>query len=263
MTAVAPTLAETFGGIPLIDNTFDSGRFLTAVASTRLYRAGRADELVAAAAEDRALLLEDALDPERALAFRDLRPFPGDVYLLSEERAREASGALTELAALVPRWNILNELSINFLGLRRPGVIGSSNFAFPQHIFLAEEAFASQTELLEQVLHEVSHNWLYLVEEMWPLHRTTGDVVFELPSGTSNRNPGEVLGASHVTRNLQALYHALPQTPETRQRLKDLEQYMNGCIELLGHTEAHLTAFGREVANRLLSEDIPASSSRA
>ncbi|GAA2652433.1 hypothetical protein GCM10010425_77600 [Streptomyces spororaveus] len=246
-----PTLTEAFGGIPLIDGSFDSGRFLTAVATTRLFRAGQTDNLLAASSEQRAVLLNEVLSPEKALASRDLRPFPDDVNPLHEDRARAAAEALAQLAELVPRWSILTELSINFLGLRRPGVIGSSNYAFPQHIFLAEEAFASPTELLEQVLHEVSHNWLYLVEEMWPLHRTTGDVVFELPSGTSNRNPGEVLGASHVTRNLQALYRALPVNTETQQRLEELDHYMDGCIELLEHTNAHLTDVGREVADRL------------
>jgi hypothetical protein len=257
-----PTLTETFGGVPLVDDTFDSARFLTAVATTRLYRAGRADDLVAASADERVTLLHDILTPKQALAARDLRPLPDDVHPLSAEKAQEAAEALRQLADLVPRWGMLKRLSINFLGLRRRGVIGSSNYAFPQHIFLADEAFASRTELLEQVLHEASHNWLYLVEEMWPLHRTTGDVVFELPSGTSNRNPGEVLGASHVTRNLQTLYRALPYSEGTRQRLQDLDEYMHGCIGLLEQIDPYLTEVGREVAQRLRSVE-PRNAQRA
>ncbi|MFI6686638.1 aKG-HExxH-type peptide beta-hydroxylase [Streptomyces sp. NPDC050485] len=253
MTAI-PSLEATFGGIPLVDSAFDSAKFLTAVATTRLFRAGDADTLLAASGQEREHLLGQVLDPARALELRGSHPFRSDVMPLPAEKELEAQDALAQLAHLVPHWRLLRQLRITFHGLQRPGTIGSSNFNFPQHIFLGAEAFQTRTELLEQVLHETSHNWLYLVEEMWPLHRTTGDVLFDLPSGTSNRNPGEVLGAAHVTRNLIALYRALPPSEPTGQRLGDLHDYMAGCCELLEQVAPHLTDVGHEVALRLQSD---------
>ena len=42
---------------------------------------------------------------------------------------------------------------------------------WPQHVLLADEAFAADAELREQLVHELAHQWLYLIEDIWPLDR--------------------------------------------------------------------------------------------
>ncbi|WTO32910.1 HEXXH motif-containing putative peptide modification protein [Streptomyces achromogenes] len=249
------SLRSLFGGVPLVDDTFNARRMLTAVATTRLFRAGRAKEIERSQGKELEALLSDALIPQRALELRHhsgFVSFPDDVAKMAPEDQHIAQQTLHGLAALVERWHILDSVPFNFAELRRPGVISSSNFGHPQHIFLSREAFRSPLELTEQILHESSHNWLYFIEEMWPLHTTHGEVTVDLPSGTSHRNPAEVLGASHVTTNLLTLYRSLPASDATHHRIRELEDYLCGCAELIRSVEPHLTVIGKEIGARLL-----------
>jgi hypothetical protein len=63
----------------------------------------------------------------------------------------------------LPPWTDLIRLPLVFLGLEHSAAISSSTFAWPQHIFLAPAAFARPATLAEQVTHETSHQWLYLL----------------------------------------------------------------------------------------------------
>jgi len=115
---------------------------------------------------------------------------------------------------------------------------------WPQHVLLAEAAFVSERELREQLVHELCHQWLYLVQELWTLADPQAEEV-TLPSGTPGRAPDEVLGAAHVAAALIRLYRASCDGP--RGRIEHLIGYGNACLE-----SAHgLTDAGTRLAERL------------
>lgn len=106
----------------------------------------------------------------------------------------------------------------------------------------------TSAELREQVVHELSHQWLYLIEELWALE-IHGARHTTLPSGTADRAPAEVLGAAHVAAALIRMYRASTTAPAAR--LARLADYGSGCLELLGVLDNDLTDAGHSVARRL------------
>lgn len=179
---------------------------------------------------------------------------------LSPERLTAVDEALATIAAAVPAWQQLVRLPIRFLQLRDSGrAIGASCYAWPQHVLLGDDAFASSAELAEQVLHEVSHNWLYLVEEIKTLQHHDCDHTLTLPSGTSEREPDEILGAAHVVVNVRRLWQQMDVPEEQRsRRLADLASYLDGCLALLDEARVCLTDDGQALADRLLQEAVAA-----
>jgi hypothetical protein len=116
-------------------------------------------------------------------------------------------------------------------------------------VLLADEAFASRRELDEQLLHELAHQWLYLIEDVWPLHRP-GAPALTLPSGTRDRSPAEILGAAHVAAALIRFYRQQPGDWATA-RIAALTGYGSGCLELAGTVSEHLTDEGTLIARQL------------
>ena len=106
----------------------------------------------------------------------------------------------------MPAWAPLLSLPVRYARLHPDGgAISASSRDWPQHVLLADDAFASDAELREQLVHELAHQWLYLIEDIWPLDRP-GAARLTLPSGTRDRAPAEVLGAAHVAAALTRMY---------------------------------------------------------
>jgi hypothetical protein len=237
-----------FGGYPLLDDGFRSSRLLAAAACVRWQRATSAG-MDTSSWEPRAML-----DPAVALAVRglDLR-LDIEWIPLSDEDGSAVADALVVICSSVPEWTDLMRMPLRF-GSPPPGwgSISASAFAWPQHIWLARRAFATPAGLAEQVLHEISHQWLYLIEEMAPLQAEDADLRVVLPSGTSDRTVSELLGALHVCLNLRRLWKAIPVDDDIRAlRLDHLEMYIAGCRTTLRDVEHVLTVDGRELAARM------------
>lgn len=243
-SAVSP--AE-FGGYPLLDDSFARDRALVAVACARCYRLtghGRptADEL-------RRVLL-----PEEAVRVRRLDlDLPMESSELTAERALAVSAALESVRRAVPTWAPLLDVPWRFRQLEDGGrAIGASTFAWPQHVFLGDRAFASHHELTEQLVHELSHGWLYLLEELSPLQHEGCTRLITLPSGTSERGVSELLGALHVVANLRRLWRGLDVDEESRaHRLAALDAYFTDALRTLTDTQSCLTAEGAALSDRL------------
>ncbi|MDO0917762.1 HEXXH motif-containing putative peptide modification protein [Streptomyces sp. DT2A-34] len=255
MASAASFTEREFGGFPFLDLSFLPGRLLTAVACVR---ASRRTGSAAPPGPDE---LNDVLTPLTALAIRrmDMKlDIPGGP--LAPERQAAVNEALATIAAAVPAWEPLVRLPIRFLRLRDGGrAIGASCYAWPQHVLLGDDAFASRAELAEQVLHEVSHNWLYLVEEIKALQHRGCDHTLTLPSGTSEREPDEILGAAHVVLNVRRLWQRMDVDEDQRsRRLTDLASYLEGCLSLIDEARVCLTDDGQALADRLLQEAVAA-----
>lgn len=231
-------------GMPFLDDGFADRRLLAAAAAVR-HVDGKHAGLAAGITDTEA---EAWLAPARAYMLRATQPIPAQPLL--PERLRMIQDVLAELAAEVPAWSRLVQLPVRYARLiTTNGAISASSRAWPQHILLAEEAFSSPAELREQVLHELTHQWLYLIQEVWALQAPTAGA-FTLPSGTAGREPAEVLGAALVAATLLRLYRRSPGRQST-ERLGQLGAYGAGCLALLDNRAEELSDAGRQIARRL------------
>ncbi|RCG33334.1 TetR family transcriptional regulator [Sphaerisporangium album] len=231
------------GGLPFLDEEFAAKRLLAAVAAARHVTAERQGK--AGRITDNAL--ETWLAPSGALLLGGGQPIPA--IPLAPVQKDQVNGALTELGSLIPTWTALTTLPVRYACLHVPnGAISASSRAWPQHVLLAEDAFATPLELREQITHELAHQWLYLMEELWRIELPSARPV-TLPSGTANRSPSEVLGAAHVAAVLTRLYAEAGDAPEGR--LERLAAYQAGCLALLDQIADDLTDLGRDIARHL------------
>ncbi len=162
----------------------------------------------------------------------------------------QVTTTLAGIAALIPAWEQLARLPVRYAALYPAnGAISASSTAWPQHILLADDAFATGAELREQLVHELAHQWLYLIQAIWPLD-IPGAPLLTLPSGTRGRTPAEVIGAAHVAAALLRLYRT-DQTGQAARRAAVLSGYGTACLDLAGAAAADLTTTGILIAQRL------------
>jgi hypothetical protein len=243
MTALTDPLTE-LGGMPFLDATFADRRLLAAAAAARHVEAERRG--AADAISDTGI--EAWLAPARIVM---LRPSSARMpaTALSPARRDRVNAALEQLTLDMPAWEPLLRLPVRYALLHpSQGAISASSRAWPQHVLLADAAFATHDELREQIVHELCHQWLYLIQEVWALdseHATQ----FTLPSGTSDRRPSEVLGAAHVAVTLTRLYRTCG--TQTEDRIADLGDYGADCLRLLDTHDNVLTSAGWQIARRL------------
>jgi hypothetical protein len=239
--ALALPLTE-LGGMPFLDDGFVSRRLLAAVAAVRHVEAeqrGMTTTITDAT-------VEAWLAPSRAYMLRRAEQIPASP--LAHQLRLRVTEVLERLAVLLPTWEPLLRLPIRFALLETgDGSISASSRAWPQHILLAQEAFAGDQELREQVVHELSHQWLYLIQEVWALQNDPAPRL-TLPSGTGDRTPAEVLGAGHVAATLLRLYRADGSAPD---RVGYLSDYGLGCLHTLDAADQDLTDAGRQIARRV------------
>lgn len=238
-------IEASIGGVPFIDAGFEPRRLLAAVAATRLHRRKIDPETLP---RDR---LEAVLKPEFAVElYKGYQRVRLPTENLSLEELSRIKQAQADLINHRPEWARLISLPIRFMKMTGSSQsISASIDVLPQHVFLSAEAFVSDKELREQILHETCHNWLYLISEVWRLHWTASRVLLTLPSGTTNRTPSELIGALHVASVLLLYYGSDEHMAEVQAR--DLAGYRAGCLELASAISNCLTDVGKEVAHRL------------
>lgn len=238
------SLKALFGGIPFLDETFRPESLLAAIAVVRRTRLG-CDSMS----------LQSMLSPDSAVLAAGRGATPDQFGLratpLSQEQSAAVAMAQTRLAEAVPHWKPLTLLPVRIQRMQRGEAISASVDSIPQHFFLGDDAFASPAELREQVLHELSHNWLYLIAEIWPLYdrRSKQSARSALPSGTPDRSPAEVIGAAHVVVNILNLHQASPYVSPDRKEW--LQTYLEGCTQIVDGLETVLTPTGIEIAERI------------
>jgi hypothetical protein len=232
-------------GMPFLDNGFACGRLLAVVAAAR-HGAAQKQGLVGGLSRDQA---EAWLAPSRAYLL-NAGPEPMPARPLTEARKQQVSDVLAGLSTDMSPWGSLLALPVRYARLYPAnGAISASSRGWPQHVLLADDAFATEGELREQVLHELAHQWLYLIEDIWPLDTPSAGRL-TLPSGTSNRSPSEILGAAHVAAVLIRLYRTVNESWSAT-RINALASYGKSCLELVGSAGADLTGEGNLIAQQL------------
>jgi hypothetical protein len=236
--APAPmTLESEFGGLPFLDDGFAPSRLLSAVAALRRWNCGGEGPL------------EDYISPEAGLAAARLVGYSETDLGAREPTAGEwerLQRARASIIARQPRWRDLLALPCVVKVIDTDEMFGWSCISMPQHIYLGTVSFASDEDALEQYLHELAHNWLYLIQELWAFE--DGDWVksFVLPSGTPGKSVTGVLDASFVMAVLRRYYRSV----DNEDRGRSLGEYVRGCVEMLAE-RPDLTAMGRRVWARL------------
>lgn len=244
-TALAAPALAGLDGLPFLDDAFAARRLLALIAAVRYAQARRRG-------------LATGTSPAQAGAWVG----PARAYMLSTSatpmpaqplppaRRQQVTQTLTQITAVRPQWRALLALPVRYARLHpAQGAISASSRAWPQHVLLADEAFTTGRELAEQMLHELAHQWLYLIEDIWPLQRPGGPAA-TLPSGTRDRSPAEVLGAAHVAAVLVRFYRQQP-TDWAAPRIYVLTRYGSECLELAGTLSGHLTSEGTLIARHL------------
>jgi hypothetical protein len=211
-------------GLPFLDDAFAARRLLALTAAVR-YAGARNRGLAAGASRTQAGCW---LGPARALMLStSATPMPAQP--LSRARKQQVTRTLEQIAAVMPHWQVLLDLPVRYARLHPArGAISASSRDWPQHVLLADEAFATSRELAEQLLHELAHQWLYLIEDIWPLQRP-GVPTLTLPSGTRDRSPTEILGAAHVAATLICFYRHQP-GDWAAARIAALTGYGTSCL---------------------------------
>ncbi|HEX3960640.1 MAG TPA: HEXXH motif-containing putative peptide modification protein [Trebonia sp.] len=240
----APALGDLHG-MPFLDDEFAGRRLLAIIAAARHGTAQR-QELAGGLSREQA---EAWLAPARAYLV-NAGPTPMPAQPLRSARRQQVTDVLGRLAAGMPAWELLLRLPVRYARLHPAGgAISASSRDWPQHVLLADEAFASDAELREQLVHELAHQWLYLIEGIWPLDRP-GSARLTLPSGTNGRAPAEVLGAAHVAAALIRMYAAAG-GPGASSRICTLTAYGKGCLDVAQAASPDLTEAGTMIAQRL------------
>jgi hypothetical protein len=228
-------------GLPFIDDGFGSPILLAGAIAVRQRAALTAGLCVEGSvpADERWLL------PERAVQMRPgAKPIPHRALTCGQRTM--IADAIDRLRTEMPAWGPLFNLPVRYVGMEESSAaISASSILWPQHILLGMAAFETRNEVREQLVHEMCHQWLYLVEELWPLE-PPGARRLILPSGTPDREPREVLGAAHVAAALVRLYRAVGADDQIQMLL----DYGRECLALLDE-DTDLTDTGRFVAQRL------------
>ena len=245
MTATLADPIAEFDGMPFLDDSFNARRLLAAIAAVR-YVKGRDLGVGGHITREG---IEQWLAPAQAILLHPgAEPIPARP--LGPRRQADVQGALAMVAGAMPTWSDLLALPTRFALLYPPtGAVSASRRMWPQHVLLSGEAFDSAQVLAELALLELTHQWLYLLLELWALQLPEA-TEHTLPSGTTGRQPWEVLGAAHVSLALARLYTHIPQQAK---RVGPLRTYAAGCLDSLA-SRPELTPAGERVAQRLKEE---------
>ena len=239
-------LSTLCGGLPFVSQNFASDRLLAACVARRRLAAAHFGF------SNPSNLTASWLDPNVAAQLRMNEGYTADISNapMSDAKSDMLNQVIAAIRQARPRWAPMLDLPLVVRELHNSTAIACSCYAIPQHIFLGEGCFVTHAELAEQFIHELAHNWMYLIEEIAPLHDTGWATRYTLPSGTGNRNPTEVLGAAHVSATLLRWYTRDDKATACRRR--DLNIYQAGCMEIVvSLPPGVLTPIGADVAAAL------------
>lgn len=241
------SFSKLFGGVPFIHDTFNADRFLAAVAVSRMYILRNINS------NDTFENYNHLLSPDLAKKIRESQNIVDRIE--SEEvptnDLNKVQDAIMEIMINKPNFEKYFKIPFKFRLLKNENIISCSSYNTPQYIFLGKKAFYSKKELVEQILHEVAHNWLYFVEELFALQAGEMQDLYLLPSGTANKNIKEVLGAAHVASVLFIYYDEINYDDTYTNRLDFLRKYLDGCLLILKEKSNKLSFTGKFIFSEI------------
>lgn len=176
-------LHET-NGLPFINTSFNNIKLLTLVATVRQNARPGEQSLVRYLMPNIATRLYQGIIPG-APPMPKHRP-------LSAHETEKVLKAKNNIAKLIPEWSNLFEIPLQTHKLLT-GHASMSNPLLPQHLFLGQQAFISDTDLEESLVHELSHIWYALIAEIFDFQVKDCSHDYTLPSGTGGKDPRGVI----------------------------------------------------------------------
>ena len=237
-------LCEQFGGLPFLSDGFLPIRLQTAVACVRQHRARQIGEPI--------LPLAQYLDPPTARAIYSKLMDVHDQHVISpldKQRDEDCTRARKFVSQVVDGWHPLMFFPIQVYSFDNSDVIGFSNAAIPQHIFLNEICWDAEQELHEQILHETAHVWMYFVEELWAFSSPKAPPTYSLPSGISGKTATSMLRAAFVAAVLAKYYKKRGDC--FAKRSEYLLDYCRSCLDPIA-SDDDLTSIGMQVREAIL-----------
>jgi hypothetical protein len=235
------TIHKLFGGLPFISEEFNVTGFLTSVACAR----SKWNRVIGNSDFD----LVEFLNPGLAIDiyFKLLSKIKPDLdQNLSAKDLSRIDDSISSIGRLMPNWRKYFQIEYKFYKIRDKRIIGFSSASKPQHIYLGDQSWVDNEELTEQVLHEIAHVWLYMVEELWAFHENNKVKLYTLPSGTSHKTATGVLNACFVACVLSKFYS----NKGNIKRHEVLINYANSAISILNKSR-ELTFIGKEIRRTL------------
>lgn len=232
------------GGTPFLDESFNCSTLSSLVCSIRQQRFPK-DEYS----------FRDYFDPEVArLCYDPSNGYPAVEALpseiLGEQDKSKILTTIGEVVAVFPQWKSLFQIPINWRLLTNDQV-SSSNVMVPQHIFIGKRAFNCSQPLAEIIVHEFSHTWLALIEEVVAIAEKSEPRLI-LPSGTGNKNVRQVLIAvafsAAAVRYYEGVSKQRPLTDQEAARWRVLIPYTERCLEMVWESQM-LTENGAAIAS--------------
>lgn len=242
------TILDEMNGLPFIDPSFNSVKLLTLVATVRQNIQPGEQPLTKYLVPELATCLYQKIVPGA--------PQMPKHQKLNGVESEKILRAKNNLAAMFPEWSALLQIPLQAYKLLT-GHASMSNPLMPQHLFLGEQAFASETDLEESLVHELSHIWYALLAEIFDFQIKDCSHNYVLPSGTGGKDPRGVLLACLFAYCTYS-YHCkllVADAPRARPaRLEFLKNYYLKSLDILRRSE-ELTEMGSLIVTRLPSSD--------
>lgn len=242
--------------LPLLDMDMDPEPLLEAVARKR----GQQAWLLGHVGEDP----KTYLDPEQAhRLFKEvlggapqMDPYVQGAYEATGVLKQFITDAQSALNKNFPDWARFQKLPIQIMISPNPSILSYSCLLHPQHIYLGLQSFAGGNAdlLLESLLHQYAHIWLYLEQEISPFSIDQYGYRYTLPSGVPNRSATAMIDAAYAAAVLRQYYAKLGNS----KRRIELTAYLAGCLMQI-RNDPDITPIGLSVCRRLAQEVASAS----
>lgn len=214
--------AELFGGWPFIDNNFNAEAAFSATVALRAYRSAELG------LSGKLPLWEPTIGA--GLFSEKGKNIPSRSADAKEKRS--VKRALQRITLIMPEWSQLLRLRVEIKTLEADQWISCSSPNWPQHIFLQPYVYTDEGQLCEQLIHELCHNWIYLLSEGWRLAHPDDQPQYVLYTGTARKYAWEVLGASHVAAALIRWYTKFDE-PWAQSRCLYLGNYLRHGLKVI------------------------------
>jgi len=223
-------LVADVGGLPMIDDHVKTSAIATLVCAIRQRLDNRCQPLAAY------LQPELARECYRNASAQPVTEHESIAMTDAElEIIRTACEAITET---VPCWKVYFAIPLSWRRLI-DDLFSSSNPLIPQHIYLGERCIRGR-RLTEHIVHEVSHTWVGMIAEVVPL-ALPGGPLHMLPSGTPDKEIRQVIYALTFAATAIRFYRACiakrQANPDDAARLRYLERYTAGCLEIVDSSD--------------------------
>lgn len=245
---------EFIGGVPFVSEGFEPDKLVYLVCKLR-HQIDSYDSPVYSSSGVSSVGVKtdysEYLNPEKACSVYK-KAIPKENYSISKSRPTtqfEQLAIKKSIDAITirnPAWKALFEIPIEFRVLQDQH-ISLTNPLVPQVVCLGDSTITSFDTLNELLVHEMSHVWCSFVCELTDFQNKESPSDLVLPSGTSGKNPRQViLAACFAAAALNFYFSDYKHTGvfKHKKRTSELCLYLEQSIQVLNLNASELNQMG-------------------